>query len=248
MGRFVKRMVNLQQTHLKIGRNPIGNDSSSNHPFLRGYISFREGIFCRWFSRWWFQLFLIFTHTWGSMFQFDDHIFQTGWFNHVQPPTSSKWSFFFEGKQYPIKECLRCFFPTIISCHGDGIYRKKNANKKHDFLWKIHREKIPMLYVMFDSRSGMFSMCSHSYIDLLSIHSHSIYDPFTLYIWVILWQMQVNIPYISIHWVSAISFLVIEFFSNTSLKIEFHSIYVGNLVHVISLNSLSSLKASDVDS
>ena len=32
-------------------------------------------------SRWWFQIFFIFTPIWG-MIQFDEHIFQMGWFNH----------------------------------------------------------------------------------------------------------------------------------------------------------------------
>ena len=31
---------------------------------------------------WWFQIFFIFTATWCFMIQFDEHIFQTGWFNH----------------------------------------------------------------------------------------------------------------------------------------------------------------------
>ena len=33
------------------------------------------------FSRCWFQIFVIFTPTWEDS-QFDEHIFQMGWFNH----------------------------------------------------------------------------------------------------------------------------------------------------------------------
>ena len=34
------------------------------------------------YTRWWLQRFLIFTPKIGEMIQFDDHIFQMGWFNH----------------------------------------------------------------------------------------------------------------------------------------------------------------------
>ncbi len=34
------------------------------------------------FSRWWFQVFFIFTPNLGEMIQFDAHIFQMDWFNH----------------------------------------------------------------------------------------------------------------------------------------------------------------------
>ena len=34
------------------------------------------------FSRWWFQIVFMFTPILGEMIQFDDTIFQTGWFNH----------------------------------------------------------------------------------------------------------------------------------------------------------------------
>ena len=37
-----------------------------------------------WDSRSWFQIFFIFTPILGEMIQFDDHIFQMGWFNHQQ--------------------------------------------------------------------------------------------------------------------------------------------------------------------
>ena len=33
-------------------------------------------------SRWWFQIFFIFTPKIGEIIQFDEHIFQMGWFNH----------------------------------------------------------------------------------------------------------------------------------------------------------------------
>ncbi len=36
-----------------------------------------------WLTRWWFQIFLEFSPPiWGRNYQFDDHIFQMGWFNH----------------------------------------------------------------------------------------------------------------------------------------------------------------------
>ena len=34
------------------------------------------------FSRWWFQIFLIFAPILGEMIKFDEYIFQMGWFNH----------------------------------------------------------------------------------------------------------------------------------------------------------------------
>ncbi len=33
-------------------------------------------------ARWWFQIFVVFTPNLGEMIQFDEHIFQMGWFNH----------------------------------------------------------------------------------------------------------------------------------------------------------------------
>ena len=33
-------------------------------------------------TSWWFQIFFIFTPIPGEMIQFDEHIFQVGWFNH----------------------------------------------------------------------------------------------------------------------------------------------------------------------
>ena len=33
-------------------------------------------------TRWWFQIFFIFTPNLGEMIQFDEHILQMGWFNH----------------------------------------------------------------------------------------------------------------------------------------------------------------------
>ena len=34
------------------------------------------------FSRWWFPIFFVFTPIPGEMIEFDEHIFQMGWFNH----------------------------------------------------------------------------------------------------------------------------------------------------------------------
>ena len=37
----------------------------------------------RWLPMWWFQIFFIFTSKiGGNLIQFDEHIFQMGWFNH----------------------------------------------------------------------------------------------------------------------------------------------------------------------
>ena len=33
-------------------------------------------------SRWWFQIYFLFSSLFGEMIQFDEHIFQMGWFNH----------------------------------------------------------------------------------------------------------------------------------------------------------------------
>ena len=33
-------------------------------------------------TRWWFQIFFVFTPTWGRWTHFDEHIFQMDWFNH----------------------------------------------------------------------------------------------------------------------------------------------------------------------
>ena len=41
---------------------------------------------------WWFQIFFSFTRICGEMIQFDDHIFQMGWFNHL--PCLKRWSWF----------------------------------------------------------------------------------------------------------------------------------------------------------
>ena len=38
----------------------------------------------KWFSGWWFRIFFIFTPKIGERIQFDEHIFQRGWFNHQQ--------------------------------------------------------------------------------------------------------------------------------------------------------------------
>ena len=35
-----------------------------------------------WYTGWWFEIFFIFIPIWGFMIQFDEHIFQMGWFNH----------------------------------------------------------------------------------------------------------------------------------------------------------------------
>ena len=43
-------------------------------------------------SRWWFQTFFMFIPIWGKDSQFDDHIFQMGWFNH-QPGCVSPTNF-----------------------------------------------------------------------------------------------------------------------------------------------------------
>ena len=34
-------------------------------------------------ARWWFQIFVVFSPLFGKDFQFDEHIFQMGWFNQA---------------------------------------------------------------------------------------------------------------------------------------------------------------------
>ena len=60
----------------------IGECFFSKHQ--AGYVSFRDPIHLQsgTISNWWFQIFFIFTSTWGFMIQFDKHVFQMGWFNH----------------------------------------------------------------------------------------------------------------------------------------------------------------------
>ena len=63
----------------------------NQHQRRRAQLLFNEA-FCtklevlKWHSdvitRWWFQIFFIFTPNPGEMIQFDEHIFQMGWFNH----------------------------------------------------------------------------------------------------------------------------------------------------------------------
>jgi len=55
-----------------------GKGKSSSNAFKRGYVSSLEGI-----SGWWFQiLFLFSTLPVEDDSQFDEHMFQRGWFNH----------------------------------------------------------------------------------------------------------------------------------------------------------------------
>ncbi len=48
------------------------------------YLNFEpyRGIYIYIVSDWWFQIFFIFTPILGEMIQFDNHIFQMGWFKH----------------------------------------------------------------------------------------------------------------------------------------------------------------------
>ena len=57
------------------GVYPLGNDHIS-------HLGKRKIIFKGFFSGWWFQIFFIFNPYLGEDFQFDEHIFQMGWFNH----------------------------------------------------------------------------------------------------------------------------------------------------------------------
>ena len=65
-------------------------------------------------TRWWFQIFFIFTPIWGRWTQFDEHTFQMGWFNH-QPENDIGSKI----QDFPIQNfcwmylavlCCRCFF------------------------------------------------------------------------------------------------------------------------------------------
>ena len=52
----------------------LGGEASSR--FCKGGRGFKA------FSRWWFQIFFVFTPNLGEDSHFDEHIFQMGWFNH----------------------------------------------------------------------------------------------------------------------------------------------------------------------
>ena len=69
---------------LKIGRNPKGKDRLPNIMFSGSVL-----------TRWWFPIFSIFT-PWGRWTQFDEHMFQSGWFNHqLVKLRGSRWQFHF---------------------------------------------------------------------------------------------------------------------------------------------------------
>ena len=56
---------------------------NKRNPCIAKYTIFGDisGMFT-WITRWWFQICFISIPTWGRWTQFDDHIFQMGWFNH----------------------------------------------------------------------------------------------------------------------------------------------------------------------
>ena len=56
-------------------------DSNSNFSILSFSCTQLKMVFVL-FSRWWFHIFLEFSPLLGEMMQFDEHIFQMGWFNH----------------------------------------------------------------------------------------------------------------------------------------------------------------------
>ena len=63
-------------------------------------------------GRWWFQRFFLFSPLLGEDFQFEEHIFQMGWFNH-QLESSGRWWFYSArlwGKWSKFEELLFVFF------------------------------------------------------------------------------------------------------------------------------------------
>ena len=82
----------------------------------------------------WFQRFFIFTPNLGEMIQFDEHIFQMGWFNHqlesvskglLQPPPSIYGGF------------LKCWYPTTMGFPTTndhfGVFRGYHHLRKHPY-------------------------------------------------------------------------------------------------------------------
>ena len=78
-------------------------------------------------TRWWFQRFFMFTPILGEMIQFDEHIFQMGWF---KPPTRKDGSRFFETVQsLHFNFCL----------HGSIIFGKDLCNFLQLAMGRIHQ-------------------------------------------------------------------------------------------------------------
>ena len=95
--------------------------SKTSHSCLKknGILGFPGGYFFIPFfrttnkTRWWFQRFFMFTPILGEIIQFDEHIFQMGWF---KPPTRKDDSSFFETLHFNF--CL----------HGSIIFGKDLFN------------------------------------------------------------------------------------------------------------------------
>ncbi len=88
-----------------------------------------------------FQICFIYTSTWGFMIQFDDHIFQLGWFNHqptndlrfVMPVQLAPWAIVqkrprnanlpatFPKPLLGPALCVTWIDPKILGSHGSGI-------------------------------------------------------------------------------------------------------------------------------
>ena len=84
-----------------------------NKGFIRPYL--RE---INWWTRCWQLKYVFNVHpeNWGRWTHFDDHIFQMGWFNHVQPPTDKTW--WMEGSDIleNIGSDLERIIPRFWSC------------------------------------------------------------------------------------------------------------------------------------
>ncbi len=66
-------------------------------PFKQGSWNFTifwgDQTWCKSMTRWWFQAFFVFTPNLGEMIQFEEHIFQMGWFNHQLDKQTYCWWF-----------------------------------------------------------------------------------------------------------------------------------------------------------
>ena len=104
-------------------RGPI-RKKVDGHPSTRGCSAMLDPFFDFLFfcsgwanimSRWWFQIFFIFTPNLEEMIQFDDHMFQMGWFKHQRDHLCTE-----PGNCTKHDGCFVRFFPfprTILGVH-----------------------------------------------------------------------------------------------------------------------------------
>ena len=125
-------------------------------------------------SRWWFQLFCIFTLLPGEMIQFDQHIFQMGWFNHQPRPAS-----------LPHTDRL----PNRYRRHRAGSQRFK-VRLSHVLIWKYFVQTFATLYPWEVKWRLIIYQCS-----MWPIGTH----PFLHAFWK-LWSMPSKPPLLRLFW------------------------------------------------